>query len=562
MDRRRAALEIYEVSGMFKQARISFRASLPLFMALALLASLYETAVEQSSLLSGLSLSGQSSNFSFQFALDSKTQASHSPPKADLKKFEVPGSWLSHIFAGVLPLEDQAPQPMNVKQGQMEGSLENAGHTNTDSQNSEGNLLDSQSLQEVEGLTESSLTQADSNDSEASRLSILENPKETQGGRRTFHEVESAESFDKSEGGGVDASHVSHDSNSEGQKRAMMISEIKTSSTEDRTGVDHQDSLEYDMQFSSRESAEAKNDVDINLPHLKVENTSNMTKKVMQESVIDAIDVSFFTGKLLGGRLDQGAFPQGGFSVILVLLLIAVVITVVLAIVAFHHAAMLGSIAYSVVSTHMGKRVSAGQALKSSLRWSIGRLIWLSIVLAAASGIQSLFFMKTFFNAVLDMEQVEALVLRLSATPFAILAPFYDADAASPGMAVRIGLFVCCDYLFDAVTYCIYIVACWVTILERNLWGFGAVVRSCNLIKGMESQALMIRIIEAMICGRTSRWLLQHVIGQFAAVLVISTAHVYFLVLWLIFYMSARSLHDRPSHFSHRILEDFLDRLH
>lgn len=536
MDHRRAKLEVYNLSGLFRQAAVSFKASFPLFIVLALLSSVYETAVERSALLSGISLSTQNSNFSFQFALDPKNQAAQSSHNGlntgGLKKFDTADSLLSRLLSTLLPLEDHDLQHAGTKYEEPAGKVEELKHVQGSS--SEDDAIHPQGTHDGEDLKHPSVEglQAVVHDEDQSN-GVSDN-------RGEVHQLDVEESSHEEMNMGLTRTGERQDQDD------LDLEHVHKAAVQDSVFEDTLEQIEDDTDF---------------LPRLKFESVSNETKKVAQESLIDAIDLTFFTGKLLGGRgLDQGALPHGGLTVLLIFLVVVVAVTVFLAIVGFQHAAVLGSVAYSVVSTHMGKRASARQALKSSLKSSIGRLMWLAILHATLRGLHSLFFMKTLFGGVMEMEQVESLVLRLSAAPFAFLAPFTDVDAASLGMALRIGLFIGFDYLFDGVAYCIYMVACWVTILERNHWGLGAVTRSCSLVKSMEWQALVIRLIEATICGRTSRWLLQQIIGQFAASSIICTAQVFFLVLWLIFYMSARSLHDQSSQFSHRTLEDFLDR--
>lgn len=536
MDHRRAKLEVYNLSGMFRQAAVSFRASFPLFIVLALLSSVYETAVERSALLSGISLSTQNSNFSFQFALDPKNQAAQSSHNGlntgGLKKFDTADSLLSRLLSTLLPLEDHDLQHAGTKYEEPAGKVEELKHVHGSSH--EDDAIHPQGTHDGEDLKHPSVK---------GLQAVVHDEDLSNGVSDNIGEVHQ-----------LDVKQSSHEE--------MNMELTRTGERQDQDDLDLEHVRKAAVQDSVFEDMleQIEDDTDF-LPRLKIESVSNETKKVAQESLIDAIDLTFFTGKLLGGRgLDQGALPHGGLTMLLIFLVVAVAVTVFLAIVGFQHAAVLGSVAYSVVSTHMGKRASARQALKSSLKSSIGRLMWLAILHATLRGLHSLFFMKTLFGGVMEMEQVESLVLRLSAAPFAFLAPFTDVDAASLGMAIRIGLFIGFDYLFDGVAYCIYMVACWVTILERNHWGLGAVTRSCSLVKSMEWQALVIRLIEATICGRTSRWLLQQIIGQFAASSIICIAQVFFLVLWLIFYMSARSLHDQSSQFSHRTLEDFLDR--
>jgi hypothetical protein len=83
---------------------------------------------------------------------------------------------------------------------------------------------------------------------------------------------------------------------------------------------------------------------------------------------------------------------------------------------------------------------------------------------------------------------VDRLVLRLSMMPFPMLAPFKDADSSGWGMASRIAVFVMLDYVFDMLASCVYIMACWVTIMEREHWGFAALARACNLVTSVQNQ--------------------------------------------------------------------------
>lgn len=523
--------------GMFRQAAVSFKASFSLFLILALLSSLYETAIERSALLSGISFSGQSSNFSFQFALDPKTQASQSTNSAlnkeVPKRLDTADSFISRLLLMLLPAEDHDVQSADTKYEERVGSADELkdGHDS-----SPPHAVNTAHPQSTHGEENTKGLQPDVNDEVSSNNQVADNGRE-------FNQV-----------------GVGRSAHTEGSLELPQGDSTGLQQEQDDLDLEHTGSEGVEDSILDDVPEWIEDDEDF-LPRLKIESMSNDSKKVAQESVIDAIDLTFITGKLLGGRgLDQGAMPHGGLTMLLIFLLFAVAVTVFPAIVGFQHAAVLGSVAYSVVSTHMGKRASARQALRSSLKASIGRLMWLAILHATLRGLHNLFCMKTLFGGVMEMEQVESLVLRLSATPFAFLAPFTDADATSLGMGIRIGLFVGLDYLFDGVAYCIYMLACWITIVERNHWGLGAVTRSCNLVKSMERQAIVVRLIEAGVCGRTARWLLQQIIGQFAASSLICLAQVFFLVMWLIFYMSARSLHDQSPQFSHRTLEDFLDR--
>lgn len=203
----------------------------------------------------------------------------------------------------------------------------------------------------------------------------------------------------------------------------------------------------------------------------------------------EKVGIGMPSARLMGGRnLDRGARPHLGLTLLFMLSMLLGVFAAFFAIVMCQHAALLGTIAYSVVSTYVGKRVSAVRAMKAGVKLGLIRLVWLAFLHVTIRDLMCLFIMKTLVGGVLEPERADKLVLRLSFMPFSVLAPFRDVEATSLEMAFRIGGFVSLDYLFDAAISCIYIVACWVTIMERQYWGFSALTRGWKLISGMQSQ--------------------------------------------------------------------------
>lgn len=292
----------------------------------------------------------------------------------------------------------------------------------------------------------------------------------------------------------------------------------------------------------------------------------NDTQREITDDLEESEEVGIFAGRLFGGRgFDhQGAMPQGtGATVFLVLFLLFGVLATLLVVAALQHSAVLGAVAYTVVSTHMNKRVSIKQSVRSGLRTGIWRLIWLAVLHGTLRALQCLFLMKSLFGKVLELEQMERLVLRLSIMPFAFRAAWKDDYATDMGMSSRIGAFVTLDYLFDGLAYSIYITACWVAIVESQYRGAETFYRGWSLVKRMPFQAATIKVIESVVCGRSFKWMLEQVVGHFLSMLIVSFLETFFLVLWLIFYFSARSKEnqDQTQQFSLRNLEDFLDRV-
>ncbi|KAH9574900.1 hypothetical protein CY35_01G083500 [Sphagnum magellanicum] len=142
--------------------------------------------------------------------------------------------------------------------------------------------------------------------------------------------------------------------------------------------------------------------------------------------------------------------------------------------------------------------------------------------------------------------------------PFSILAPFKDADASDWGMASRIAVFVILEHVVDALASCVYITARWVTIIERDPWGFAALARACKFGHKLQSQVLPLKLLESMLCGRSARWVLQQVMGPFLSLLTVSAGQLYFYVCWLVLYFSARCKQEtNPKTFLIRLDRDF-----
>ncbi|CAM6048686.1 unnamed protein product [Sphagnum compactum] len=276
----------------------------------------------------------------------------------------------------------------------------------------------------------------------------------------------------------------------------------------------------------------------------------------------EGVKIGMPSATLIGGRaVDRGALPHMGLTVLFMLGVLAGAIMTFFAVLVFQHAALLGTVAYTVVSTYVGKRVSAVQAMKAGFRTGLLRLIWLAVLHDLIRDLLGLLTIKTSFGGVMKGEAVDRLVLRLSTMPFPILAPFKDADSSGWGMASRIAVFVILDYVFDMLASCVYIMACWVTIMEREHWGFAALARACNLVTSVQNQVLSLKLLESVLCGRSARWVLQQFLGPFLSLLLVSAGQLYFYVCWLVLYFSARCKQESNPQFTHRVLEDFLDRV-
>ncbi|GLJ53509.1 hypothetical protein SUGI_1141710 [Cryptomeria japonica] len=255
------------------------------------------------------------------------------------------------------------------------------------------------------------------------------------------------------------------------------------------------------------------------------ESKKNIAKKLLKQQARTPSSTGIF---------DQGAIPPGAEKTLaLVLSIILLVSFVILLVVTFQVAFALRVVAFTVTSTHVGKKASIKHSLRSSLRSGIWKLMWFAIFIGFLQELQTQFMAKIFFGEALEKNQIEKLVYRLSVMPFSILAPWKD-DLAT-GMA----------------------------IMEREYSGREALNKGWNLVKNMAFEAAIIKVIEAVFCGRSFGWMLKKLGGQFFSSFTVTLVQTYFLVLWLIFYFAARCKEDEGGreHFTHQDLEDFLDKL-
>lgn len=55
---------------------------------------------------------------------------------------------------------------------------------------------------------------------------------------------------------------------------------------------------------------------------------------------------------------------------------------------------------------------------------------------------------------------------------------------------------------------------------------------------------IAIKLLESILCGRSARWVLSLLMGNFLSLLVVSVGQLYFIVCWLVLYFSARCKQD------------------
>lgn len=251
-------------------------------------------------------------------------------------------------------------------------------------------------------------------------------------------------------------------------------------------------SADMATQESSKEATSDKGGSDIEpLPKfsLKLRVLGKNESSELEDVYEEKVGLGAPSARLMGGRNVDRPVPSLGLTLLFMLGVLAGALMAFCAVIMLQHAALLGTVAYSVISAYMGKQVGVLRAVKSGFRLGMVRLIWLAVLHGTIRDLMCLFVMKSFVGGgVLEPEKADRLVLRLALMPFSILAPFKDVEATSLALAARIGGFVCVDYMIDATTSCIYVMACWATIMERRYWGFAAFSRGWRLVSSMQNE--------------------------------------------------------------------------
>ncbi|KAJ8754271.1 hypothetical protein K2173_002171 [Erythroxylum novogranatense] len=162
-----------------------------------------------------------------------------------------------------------------------------------------------------------------------------------------------------------------------------------------------------------------------------------------------------------------------------------------------------------------------------------------------------------YFGEVEDQYSFFKLFVRLKLMPFSIMSPWVR------GFEKEISWFLITWFLLDTIVGFIFAVDAWVTIVDSRRTGREIVREGCYLMSTMFHQAVQLKCIESILCGSAVRYILSRIVGRVLAAVFQSTAEVFFMVAWLIYYLAARCKEAQTEgrRFGRRELEGLIDRL-
>ncbi|KAL5229597.1 hypothetical protein ABZP36_028373 [Zizania latifolia] len=144
-----------------------------------------------------------------------------------------------------------------------------------------------------------------------------------------------------------------------------------------------------------------------------------------------------------------------------------------------------------------------------------------------------------FFSEVHDQAQLFRLFVVTKLMPFsASVNPWLAAAIAGSDLD---GFFIAWA-LLDAIVSVLFTVVPWVVVMDHDprLHGRNAVKEGCYLVSLMATDATLIKCWETVVCGSMGRLAMVAFGGKVLGEFLHSIAEVYFMVVWLMFYFSAR----------------------
>lgn len=162
-----------------------------------------------------------------------------------------------------------------------------------------------------------------------------------------------------------------------------------------------------------------------------------------------------------------------------------------------------------------------------------------------------------YFGEIENKYSFFKLFVRLKLMPFSIMSPWIQ------GFEKEISGFISTWFLMDSLLAFLFAVDAWAVLADSRRSGREIVKEGCYLLSIMLNQAVQINCLEAIFCGPLVRAVIGRTLGKYVAMAFQSVVEVYFMVTWLVFYLSARcrDAHLQGRRFGQRELEGLTDGL-
>ncbi|XP_068653173.1 uncharacterized protein [Aristolochia californica] len=222
----------------------------------------------------------------------------------------------------------------------------------------------------------------------------------------------------------------------------------------------------------------------------------------------------------------------------------------------FTYCFVYGTVFLAVVNSILQRYPSAIITIRDGCRLGLRRLLGFVLLRWAVRDALTQFLGIWFFSDIHDQHSLFKLFVRLKLMPFSVASS--SPWTGPSGFNTDISGFLFTWVISDMFISLVFAVNCWVAIMDIRRGGQDILREGCYLISIMVKHAIRIKWFESIFCGSLVRMGLSQVGGNLFAMFFQSVAEVYFMVVWLVFYFSARAKEAESDgrRFGRRELED------
>uniref|UniRef100_A0A0E0BBR1 Uncharacterized protein n=1 Tax=Oryza glumipatula TaxID=40148 RepID=A0A0E0BBR1_9ORYZ len=202
------------------------------------------------------------------------------------------------------------------------------------------------------------------------------------------------------------------------------------------------------------------------------------------------------------------------------------------------HSVALGTVFASVAGQHLQGRPRRWFHF-SGMAFGVRRLTGFAFLRWATRDAIVQMLCLWFFSEVHDQAQLFRLFVVAKLMPFsASVNPWLAVTVGGPELD---GFFIAWA-LLDAVVSVLFTVVPWVVVMDRDPRppGRNAVKEGCYLVSLMATDATLIKCWQTVVCGSMGQLAMVTLGGKVLGGFLHSIGEVYFMVVWLMFYFSAR----------------------
>lgn len=107
--------------------------------------------------------------------------------------------------------------------------------------------------------------------------------------------------------------------------------------------------------------------------------------------------------------------------------------------------------------------------------------------------------------------------------------------------------FMIFGFLLDMLMSLLFDMGAWIVMVDSRKNVKEAVKEGCHLMSLMIKPAIELKCDEYIVCGVCVRWILTRSFGVLFGLAFQSLMEVYFMVAWLMYYLSVKSIDANPS---------------